>query len=181
MWRAIAFRRFLVVASAALPFGSACDGACESGPAVPAGTRFQVTVIEELPESTECGRLPLSTGSTFELTAAPPVEHTSGPQVCSIVPPAAPPDVPGTVYEFLGCTRYHVSWGMQCSVRYRGLCASSTASSQGSIELFYRHGPDAVEVWEGLFEISDHPLPECRDAVPICHDQFLVRVEPVQE
>jgi len=143
----------------------------------PEGTRFQVEVLEELPNSEGCHLFAVEPGDTF-FVAAGPTEKTGGGEdgpTCPITMLASPPEGVENEFEYVGeCD------GGLCRIRLPNLCPD--VADAGYVNFGYL-GSDLLDAKpsEARLDITSRVSDDCVQDSPICFDQYRIRISRATE
>lgn len=156
-----------------------CAPDCENDTA-PEGTRFQIEVLEELPESDGCHRMVLAPGDRFFLTAGPTADAPSVEGgTCRETKGAQPPEGVETEFEYTRCDPIGRTLGTECTVIYPTLCPAVTAPGYVRFSVLGRDLLDATPS-DGQFWVEEFIIDECA-AGASCIDKYRIRISRVME
>lgn len=178
-WRGLLLAALLGGSGAWVRGCHCCAPDCENDTA-PEGTRFQIEVLEELPESDGCHRMVLAPGDRFFLTAGPTADAPSVEGgTCRETKGAQPPEGVETEFEYTRCDPIGRTLGTECTVIYPTLCPAVTAPGYVRFSVLGRDLLDATPS-DGQFWVEEFIIDECA-AGASCIDKYRIRISRVME
>ncbi len=148
---------------------SGCGSSCDDFRLVPMGTRFQVVVLSENPNSTGCHLYRIAPGDNFELVAGSKVSGGGG-EICHFTGAAGPPIGPQADFDYENCTPLG-QLGSQCQAGY-----AACPGDVGNVTFALNADLPDQSPTVGRFSIHHVAPITCRD-FKSCVDVYDVRVE----
>jgi len=177
---------FAALVVAVVSSASGCRARDCDNDTAPEGTRFQVEVLEELPDSNRCHLFKVEPGDSFFLTAGPTVEVGGGEDShsCLSTEVAGPPEGVATDFEYAGGCYSGGGLTGECDIQFSEVCPG--LEDAGYVHFYFR-GSEHPGPPRGLldaipsvvtFEILTSVRKECwqNSPDPSCTDKYRVRI-----